>query len=220
MKPHIKPHVKRSFVATAVAAGAMGIAVLMATGIVGPQAASANLNVGESAPDFVLTDSHGETHALSDYRGRTVILEWTNHDCPYVRKHYGGDNMQALQKEYTDQGAVWLTVISSKPGAQGYVEPEKANELTETRDAHPSAVLLDPAGDVGRAYGAKTTPHMYIVDTEGTLRYQGAIDDKPSARPASLEGATNYVRAAMADLEAGRPVQTAETTAYGCSVKY
>ncbi len=176
--------------------------------------------VGKAAPQFSLPDSNGITHNLADYQGKTVILEWTNHDCPYVRKHYTSNNMQDLQKDMTDEGVVWLSVISSRPGSQGYVKPKKANELTASRDAYPTAVLLDPAGDVGRAYDARTTPHMYIINPEGTLVYMGAIDDKPSARVSSLEGANNYVRAAMADLQAGKAVQVAQSTPYGCSVKY
>lgn len=185
-----------------------------------PTAMANSATLGETAPEFSLPDSHGNTVSLSSQRGKTVILEWTNHDCPYVRKHYGAGNMQALQKEMTDQGVVWLSVISSRPGSQGHVEAAEANALTESRDAHPTAVLLDPDGDVGRAYGARTTPHMYIIDAEGQLVYMGAIDDKPSARKSSLDGAHNYVRAAMSDLDAGRPVAVAQTTAYGCSVKY
>jgi len=177
-------------------------------------------SLGKPAPDFSLPDSFGNTHELSDYAGKTVVLEWTNHDCPYVKKHYKSNNMQTLQKELTDQGVVWFSVISSKPGSQGYVEADKANELTTSRSAHPTAVLFDPAGDTGRAYGARTTPQMFIIDPQGTLVYMGAIDDQPSARASSLEGANNYVRAAMEDLKAGREIQVAQSTPYGCSVKY
>lgn len=177
-------------------------------------------SIGEPAPAFSLEDSYGKTHKLADFLGKTVVLEWTNHDCPYVRKHYESNNMQTLQKEMTDQGVVWLSVISSRPGSQGYVEAAEANELTATRSAHPSAVLFDPAGDTGRAYDARTTPHMYIIDPQGTLVYMGAIDDQPSTRASSLEGANNYVKAAMEDLKAGREIQVAQSTPYGCSVKY
>lgn len=185
-----------------------------------PTAWSAALSIGQMAPQFSLPDSDGKIQSLKDYKGKTVILEWTNDGCPYVQKHYDSNNMQSLQKEMTDKGIVWFSVISSKPGAQGYVTGDKANQLTSSRNAHPTAVLLDPAGQVGRTYGAKTTPHMYIINPEGKLVYQGAIDNKPSARASSLNGATNYVRAAMTDLNAGQPVKVAETTAYGCSVKY
>ncbi len=181
---------------------------------------SAAVRTGKAAPDFTLPGSDGESYTLSDYQGKKVILEWTNHGCPYVQKHYDSGNMQALQQEMTEQGIVWLSVISSRPNSQGYVEAEEANELTVSRKANPSAILLDPEGDVGRLYGAKTTPHMYIINEQGELVYQGAIDDKPSARPSSLKGAKNYVRAALADVSSGRPVKMAETTPYGCSVKY
>lgn len=180
----------------------------------------ANPVVGEAAPDFDVVDSNGDLHSLSDYLGQRVILEWTNHDCPYVRKHYGSGNMQALQQEAVDAGYVWLSIISSAPGQQGYVSGEEANALTASRGAVPSAVLLDPAGDVGRLYDARTTPHMYVIDEVGTLRYMGAIDDQPTTRRSSVDIANNYVRAAMANLEAGEDVATTETTAYGCSVKY
>lgn len=184
------------------------------------QATMAAPAVGATAPNFNLQDSYGKTHTLADYLGKTVVLEWTNHDCPYVRKHYESNNMQALQKEMTDQGVVWLSIISSRPGSQGYVEAEEANQLTASRSAHPTAVLFDPSGDTGRAYGARTTPHMYIIDPQGKLVYLGAIDDQPSTRVSSLEGANNYVKAAMDDLQAGQPVQVAQSTPYGCSVKY
>lgn len=182
--------------------------------------AQASVSTGETAPDFSLTGSDGKTYQLSDYRDKTVILEWTNHDCPYVRKHYEFGNMQSLQKKFTEEGVIWLSVISSRPGAQGYVTADQANQLTKTRGAQPTSVLLDPKGDVGRMYGARTTPHMYIIQPGGKLVYQGAIDDRPSARKSSLQGANNYVLAAMDDLKAGRAVQVAQTSAYGCSVKY
>lgn len=182
--------------------------------------ASARVTTGEPAPDFSLPGSDGKQYTLSDLRGNKVILEWTNDGCPYVRKHYSSANMQGLQKQTTEAGVIWLSIISSKPGSQGHVDAAGARQLTESRDAHPTSVLLDPAGDVGRQYGAKTTPHMYVIDEQGKLVYQGAIDDKPSARQSSLQGARNYVLAALDDMAAGRPVQQAETTPYGCSVKY
>lgn len=199
---------------------AFTLMLLVAGSLLFAQTSFAAPSVGQPAPDFSLPDSYGKTHELADYLGKTVILEWTNHDCPYVRKHYESNNMQTLQKEMTDNGVVWLSVISSRPGSQGYVEAAEANELTASRSAHPTAVLFDPAGDTGRAYDARTTPHMYIIDPQGELIYMGAIDDQPSARASSLEGANNYVRAAMEDLKAGRKVETAQSTPYGCSVKY
>jgi peroxiredoxin len=182
--------------------------------------ARATPEVGRPAPDFSAADSRGQTHRLADYRGKTVVLEWTNHDCPYVRKHYGSGNMQALQREATGQGAVWLSVISSAPGKQGHVTGTQADQLTRDRKAAPSAVLLDPEGRVGRLYGAKTTPHLYVIDDKGTLMFMGGMDDRATADPADIPGAKNHVRAALADLKAGRPVAEAVTRPYGCSVKY
>lgn len=176
--------------------------------------------VGAPAPAFSATDSNGDDHALADYRGRVVVLEWTNHDCPYVGKHYGAGNMQALQKRATADGIVWLSVISSAPGTQGHVSGVEANRLTESRGAAPTAILLDPDGTVGRAYDARTTPHMYVVDADGTLVYMGGIDDRPTTRQADIAGATNYATAAISDLAAGRDVQVPSSRPYGCSVKY
>ena len=176
--------------------------------------------VGQPAPDFTALDSNGVRHALSAQRGSIVVLEWTNHDCPFVRKHYGSGNMQALQKDAKAQGVVWWSVISSAPGKQGHVSPAEANALTSRRDAAPNAVLLDVDGTVGRLYGARTTPHLYIIDPQGTLVYMGGIDDNPSTDPADIPTATNYVRTALAALKDGRPVEPASTRPYGCSVKY
>jgi len=198
----------------------LGSAFLLLCSLMFSQHALAAASIGNMAPDFTLTDSDGKIHQLNQYRGKRVVLEWTNHGCPYVQKHYDSNNMQALQKEMTNKDVIWLSIISSKPGAQGYVKGNEANELTSSRKAPPTAVLLDPTGKVGRAYGAKTTPHMYVIDPVGRLVYMGAIDDKPSARASSLNGATNYVRSTMADMDAGRPVKLAQTTAYGCSIKY
>lgn len=185
-----------------------------------PSAVVAAPSVGAPAPAFSATDSNGIDHALADYSGRVVVLEWTNHDCPYVGKHYGAGNMQALQKQATADGIVWLSVISSAPGTQGHVSGAEANRLTTSRDAAPTAVLLDPEGTIGRAYDARTTPHMYVIDADGTLVYMGGIDDRPTTDPADLDGATNYVSAALADLAAGREVAVKTSRPYGCSVKY
>ncbi|WP_295457227.1 thioredoxin family protein [uncultured Thiodictyon sp.] len=176
--------------------------------------------VGQPAPPFAVADTAGKTWSLADLKGKKVILEWTNDGCPYVRKHYGSGNMQTLQREVTAAGTVWLTVISSAPGTQGYVTPAEANRLTAERKAAPTAVLLDPAGTLGRAYGAKTTPHLYVIDATGTLVYMGGIDDRPTTDPADIPGARNYVRQAIADLDAGRPLTDPLTRPYGCSVKY
>lgn len=182
--------------------------------------ALASVATGARAPAFSVQDANGRTRTLAEFAGRTVVLEWTNHGCPYVRKHYDANNMQTLQREAAADNIVWLQVISSRPGAQGYLDGAGALARVQTDNAAPAATLLDPTGVMGRAYGARTSPHMFIINGQGVVVYQGAIDDRPSARPASLEGATNYVRAALADIEAGRAVQTSDTTPYGCSVKY
>ncbi|PZU94337.1 MAG: thioredoxin family protein [Chelatococcus sp.] len=185
-----------------------------------PAHAQGAARVGAPAPAFQAVDADGRTRSLSEFAGKTVILEWTNHECPYVRKHYGSATMQSLQKDVAKEGVVWLSVISSPVGEQGHVDGPKAKELTTARDAAPAAVLLDPKSTVARAYGAQTTPHMYIIDPKGTLAYMGAIDDKPSSSASSLNGAKSYVRQAMAELKAGKPVSEASTKAYGCVVKY
>jgi AhpC/TSA family len=182
--------------------------------------ARAAVKTGNPAPDFTATDTKGAPHTLGVYRGKTVILEWTNHECPYTAKHYATGNMQALQAAATDSGAVWLTVISSRPGEQGYVPAAEADRLTTTRKARPSAVLLDPNGRLGRLYDASTTPHMFVIDGAGMLAYMGAIDDKPTASHSSVKGARNYVREALDAIAAGQPVAVAATRPYGCSVKY
>jgi peroxiredoxin len=176
--------------------------------------------VGEPAPDFTGVDTQGKPHRLADYRGKTVVLEWTNHDCPYVRKHYGAGNMQEQQREAAAQGVIWLSVISSAPGQQGYVSPAEADELTRSRQAVPHAVLLDPEGRIGQAYGAKTTPHLYIIDEAGKLVYMGGIDSVATADPADIPKATQYVRVALKERAAGQPISAPVTRPYGCSVKY
>lgn len=183
-------------------------------------AAPAQPVTGEPAPAFTGATATGETISLSDFEGQTVILEWTNHGCPYVQKHYDGQNMQALQASAAEDGIAWIQIISSAPGKQGHVSGEEALALNESRGASPAHVVLDPSGEIGRAYDARTTPHMYIIDAGGTLQYAGAIDDRPSARASSLEGAHNYVTAALDAMEAGEPVDPAQTVAYGCNVKY
>ncbi len=209
---------RRTFVAGTTLAG---LATAAGRGMLASPAWAASVaKVGETAPAFNTAATNGQSVSLADQRGKIVILEWTNHDCPYVRKHYESGNMQALQKEITAQGVVWLTLISSSPGTQGYVSPKQADELTASRKANPTAVLLDPTGVVGKAYGATNTPHMYIIDKAGLLVYAGAIDDRPTTRRADIQGAHNYVRAALEDMAAGRTVQTPVTRAYGCTVKY
>lgn len=200
-----------------VATGAVAVGTFVgASG--GPAHAAAT--VGQAAPAFSTTASSGATVALADYLGKIVVLEWTNHDCPYVRKHYETGNMQTLQKEAVGKGAIWLSLISSAPGTQGHVTAGQANELTVKREAAPTAVLLDPQGTVGTLYRATNTPHMYVIDPQGVLVYAGAIDDRPTSRRADVQGAQNYVRAALESVLAGRPVKTPLTRAYGCTVKY
>lgn len=182
--------------------------------------ASAAPVIGQPAPGFSGVDSSGKTVRLSDFRGRTVVLEWTNHGCPYVGKHYDTDNMQALQKQAAAQGVVWLSIISSAPGRQGHVSPAEANDLTVSRKAAPASVILDPRGNIGRAYEATATPHMFVINREGVLVYKGAIDDRPSANHDDVKTATNYVRTALNALAEGKLPKPAATRAYGCSVKY
>ena len=181
---------------------------------------SASLSVGEPAPDFEGVDTQGKVHRLVDFRGKTVVLEWTNHDCPYVRKHYGAGNMQDQQREAAAQDVVWLSVISSAPGKQGHVRPGQADDLTRSRNAAPHAVILDPEGRIGRAYAAKTTPHMYIIDEAGKLVYKGGIDSITSSNARDIPRATQYVRIALQELAADKPVSNPVTKPYGCSVKY
>ncbi len=176
--------------------------------------------IGESAPDFTLPDSDGKNHTLSDYAGKVVVLEWLNHGCPFVQKHYNSDNMQKLQRMANEKGIIWFSVISSAPGKQGYCTAEQANEITREKNAAPAAVLLDPEGTVGKMYGAKTTPHMFIIDREGRLVYNGAIDDNRSTSLDDVAKAKNYVRMALDELLAGKDVSVNTSQPYGCSVKY
>ena len=183
-------------------------------------AQSVPVGVNQVAPDFTGVDSNGVPRKLSEFKGKTVVLEWTNHQCPFTGKHYTSGNMQRLQAEATDQGIVWLSIISSAPGQQGHVTAEEANQLTTSRDASPTAVILDPEGEIGRLYSARTTPHMYVIDPQGDLRYMGGIDNIPSADPTDVAGATNYVQAALTSLGSELAVDPAVTQPYGCSIKY
>jgi peroxiredoxin len=176
--------------------------------------------VGEKAPDFTATDSNGVKRTLSENAGKYVVLEWHNNGCPFVQKHYDSGNMQKLQKEWTGRGVVWLTVISSAPGKQGYVTTDEENGYVKRMDAAPTAVLLDPGGDLGHLYDAKTSPHMFIVNPSGKLIYNGAVDDQPNTDPNSVPGATNYVSQALAEAMAGKSVSVSTSRPYGCSVKY
>lgn len=176
--------------------------------------------VGKAAPDFKAVDTYGKTHSLSQYRGKWVVLEWLNHGCPFVKKHYNGKAMQALQKKYTAKGVVWLSIVSSAPGKQGHYSNEDANELTKEKGASPSAVLIDEAGTVGHLYDARTTPHMFVINPQGTLLYMGGIDDKQSTRTSDLETARPHVDMALQEAMAGKPVSVPTSQPYGCSVKY
>ena len=175
---------------------------------------------GTPAPDFKGTDSNGVQHSLSQYRGKYVVLEWANKGCPYEQKHYLSGSMENLQKEWTARGVVWLSIISSAPGAQGYVTPSEENDYLKTMHAAPTAALLDPTSTIARIYEAKTTPHIFVIDPTGKLIYQGAIDDKPTTDQADLKGANNYLNAALNAAMSGKPVPVATTRPYGCSVKY
>lgn len=176
--------------------------------------------VGDSAPTFTATDSHGKPQALDQYKGKFVVLEWHNQGCPYTRKHYESGNMQELQQEWTAKGVTWFTVISSAPGEQGYMTPDRENSYVAQVHAAPTAVLLDPDGKLGRLYGARTTPQMFVIDPQGKLIYAGAIDDRPTPDLGDVKGADNYVTDALTAAMAGKPVAKPFTRSYGCSVKY
>jgi peroxiredoxin len=180
----------------------------------------AETEVGKTAPNFSLPDTNGKTHSLADLKGKYVVLEWYQPDCPFVRKHYRSGNMQALQKEYTAKGVTWLSIDSSAPGEEGNYPASKLNEISAQDSAARTALLLDPSGEVGRLYGAKTTPDMYVIDPSGSLVYKGAIDNKRSTDLADVKTATNYVKVALEAVMAGKTVATTATQPYGCSVKY
>jgi len=175
---------------------------------------------GQPAPDFRAVDVTGKTVSLADFRGKTVVLEWNNPNCPFVQKHYTSGNMQGLQQKNTSNGVVWLAINSTSESHSDYLAPAKLATWFADQRAAPTAVVMDTKGEVGRAYGARVTPHMYIIDPKGTVIYAGAIDDKRSANPADIKTATNYVSAALADARAGKPVATATSSAYGCTIKY
>ncbi|MBP1683152.1 MAG: Thiol-disulfide isomerase/thioredoxin domain protein [Ignavibacteriaceae bacterium] len=181
-------------------------------------AQQAKLN--ESAPEFKLTDSNGSEHSLSDFKGKIVVLEWINYDCPFVKKHYDSKNMQSLQKKYTETDIIWLAICSSNKGKQGNFSVEEINKRTNERGAKFTAYLIDEDGTVGKMYGAKTTPHMYVIDKSGMLVYAGGIDDKASADVDDVEAAKNYVSSALDELLGGSKVSVQSSTPYGCSVKY
>ncbi|HJQ39270.1 MAG TPA: thioredoxin family protein [Thermoanaerobaculia bacterium] len=176
--------------------------------------------IGQAAPEFKAVDTNGKAHSLSQYRGKWVVLEWLNHGCPYVRKHYDNNVMQALQKKYAAKGVVWLSIVSSAPFKQGHYSNDKANELTKEKGAAPYAVLIDEAGTVGGTYRAMTTPHMFVINPQGTLLYMGGIDDKPNTRASDFKDARPHVDMALQEAMAGKPVSVPTSQPYGCSVKY
>ena len=182
-------------------------------------AQAATATVGQAAPDFTATDAMGKTHKLSDFKGKHVVLEWTNPGCPFVVKHYGG-NMQALQKEFTGKGVVWLSINSTEKESRDYLAPAKLTAWKAEKKASPTAMLMDESGKIGQLYSAKTTPHMYIVSPQGVLVYAGAIDSVPSAQADDIKTATNYIRQGLNEALSGKPISTASTRPYGCSVKY
>jgi peroxiredoxin len=176
--------------------------------------------VGSAAPDFSVSDSKGKTQSVSQYKGKYVVLEWFNPECPFVKKHYGSGNMQKLQEEFTGKGVVWLTVDSSAPGMEGNLTPDQANAKVAEWKTHSTAFLLDPEGKAGRTYGAKNTPHMFVINPEGKVIYEGAIDSKASSNPADIASSTNYVKVALDETLVGKTVTTPSSRPYGCSVKY
>ena len=181
---------------------------------------SASVKTWEAAPEFTLTHDTGTSHNLSDFKSKYLVLEWTNHTCPFVKKFYSKGDMQGLQAKYTAKDVVWLSISSNAQGKPGYLTPEESTELRKEQNIKATARLLDADGKVGRAYGAKTTPHMFVIDPEGTLIYQGAIDSKRSANPGDIASAENYVASALDAAMAGKPVATTDTAPYGCGVKY
>ena len=184
-----------------------------------PAAALAG-TIGQPAPDFELRDTSGKPVKLADFKGKHVVLEWTNPGCPFVQKHYNSQNMQGLQKEYTAQNVVWLSVSSTAKGSYDYLDPTALNAKYKDWGAAQTAMLIDESGDVGKSYGARTTPHMYVIDPTGKLVYAGGIDDKRSSNPADVKTAKNFVKAALGESMSGKPVTTTSAPPYGCSVKY
>jgi hypothetical protein len=182
--------------------------------------AFADAKVGSPAPEFSLKDAKGKTHSLADYKGKHVVLEWFNPDCPFVKKHYGGGNMQKLQDDYAGKGVVWLSINSSAAGKEGHLTPDAAQKKMDEWKMKNTSVLIDADGTAGKAFGAKNTPHMFIINPEGNLIYNGAIDSKASPNPADISSSDNYVKIALDEALAGKPVTTATTKPYGCSVKY
>ena len=176
--------------------------------------------VGSAAPDFSAPDSNGKTQSLSEYKGKYVVLEWFNPECPFVKKHYGSDNMQKLQTEYTGKGVVWLTIDSNAPGTEGNLSADQAKKIMDSWKTKMTALVLDPESKIAKAYGAKNTPNMVVISPEGKIVYEGAIDSKATPNPADIPSSTNYVKAALDEALAGKTISNTQTKPYGCSVKY
>ena len=203
------------------ACAALALALLTVFAFAAPVAAQTDqADIGEPAPDFTLEAADGETHSLSDFEGKYVVLEWLNFECPFVGKHYGSGNMQALQEKYTDEGVVWLSIVSSAPGKQGYYPPKEMIEQKKRHNGNMTAILMDPDGEIGKTYGATVTPHMYVINPDGELVYRGGIDDKPTTDEADIEGATNYVDRALTAVMNGEEVSLKQAKPYGCTIKY
>ena len=203
------------------ACAALALALLTVVAFAAPVAAQTDqADIGEPAPDFTLEAADGETHSLSDFEGKYVVLEWLNFECPFVGKHYGSGNMQALQEKYTDEGVVWLSIVSSAPGKQGYYPPDEMVKQKKRHNGNMTAILMDPDGTVGKTYGATVTPHMYVINPDGKLVYRGGIDDKPTTDEADIEGATNYVDRALTAVMNGEEVSPKQAKPYGCTIKY
>jgi peroxiredoxin len=215
--PHHTPATLPSSLTRRHFSGSLLAAPWLASAAFSAQAATAA--VGQAAPDFSAVDTAGKTHRLGDYKGKLVVLEWTNPGCPFVRKHYSG-NMQGLQKEFTAKGVIWLAVNSTEAGSGDYLAPAKLAGWMAEKQGQPSATLMDESGQLGQLYGAKTTPHMYIISPQGQLIYAGGIDSIPSARIDDIKTATNYVRQGLTEALVGKPLSVASSRAYGCSVKY
>lgn len=203
------------------ACAALALALLTVVAFAAPVAAQTDqADIGEPAPDFTLEAADGETHSLSDFEGKYVVLEWLNFECPFVGKHYGSGNMQALQEKYTDEGVVWLSIVSSAPGKQGYYPPKEMTEQKKRHNGNMTAILMDPDGEIGKTYGATVTPHMYVINPDGELVYRGGIDDKPTTDKADIEGATNYVDRSLTAVMNGEEVSPKQAKPYGCTIKY
>lgn len=195
-------------------------AVFAAAVVLSAPTAFAAVAAGQSAPDFTLTDISGKQRSLAEYKGKYVVLEWFNSECPFVQKHYESSNMQSLQKKYGGKGVVWLTINSTSPDSSNYRSPAQSQQIARDWSINSAAFMLDPDGKVGQAYGARTTPHMWVIDPQGKVIYSGGIDDKATYRPADVQGARNFVAAALDESMAGKPVAVPAAAPYGCSVKY